>query len=128
MAESNAAAASDAAKSAIERGDKDAASARRNAGQVVGAQRAAFSARGIDISDGTAADLLDQTDFFGQSDAATIRTNARKEAYNYQARAAGLNAQASMESPFLSAGTSLLGSAGSVSDKWLRYTGKGVGG
>jgi hypothetical protein len=127
-AEANARAANDAAKDAIERGDKDAAAARRNANQVVGAQRAAFSARGIDISEGTAADLIDQTDFFGQSDAATIRTNARKEAYNYRARAAGMSAQAAGEAPFLSAGTSLLGGAGAVSDKWMRYRGVGVGG
>lgn len=117
-----------AAQDAIKRGDDEAARAQRNANQMVGAQRAAFSARGIDISDGTAASLIDQTDFFGQADAVTARNNAKKEAYAYRARAAGFNAQADAESPLLSTAGSLLGSAGNVADKWYRYTGRGVGG
>ena len=127
-AKANAQQADMAAQDAIKRGDQQAADARRNANQVVGAQRAAFSARGIDIGEGTAADLIDQTDFFGQSDAVTARNNARKEAYTYRARAAGFNAQADAESPLLNTAGSLLGSAGAVSDKWLRYSGRGVGG
>lgn len=127
-AKANAQQADMAAQDAIKRGDQQAADAQRNARQMVGAQRAAFSARGIDISDGTAASLIDQTDFFGQADAVTARNNARKEAYAYRARAAGFNAQADAESPLLSTAGSLLGSAGTVSDKWLRYSGRVAGG
>lgn len=128
VAQANANTAEQNAQDAIRRGDKDAASVRRQSQQVVGAQRAALSARGLDVSEGTPADLIDQTDFFGQSDAATTRTNARREAFAYRSQQAGFQAESASASPWLSGGGALLGGAGSVADKWYRYSGKGVGG
>jgi len=123
-AEANAAQAEQNAQDAITRGDKEAANVRRQSQSAVGAQRAAYSARGLDISEGTPADVIDQTDFFGQSDAATARTNARREAYAYRSQGAGFQAEAGTLNPWLNSSGALLSGSGSVADKWYRYGGK----
>lgn len=125
VAEQNAAVAEQKRVDALSRGEQDAMAARRAAGQQAGAQRAGFSARGLDISEGTPADLIDQTDFFGQTDVATARTNARKEAWGYQAQKNGFESAAASSSPGRAAGASLLSSAGSVAANWYAFGGSG---
>ena len=122
-AQANADAAEQNAQDALARGDKDAAAVMRQSRAAVGAQRAAYSARGLDISEGTPADVIDQTDFFGQSDAATARTNARREARAYRAQGAGFQAEAGSLNPWLNSSGALLSGAGSVADKWYRFRG-----
>lgn len=106
------------AQDATLRGEQEAQAINRNARQTVGAQRAAYAARGVDLGAGTPADVIDQTDFFGQADAATARSNAAKEAWGYRARGAGFAAEAANANPNRAAGLSLLGSAGSVASSW----------
>lgn len=106
------------AADAVYRGEEEAQRYTRDARRTVGAQRAAFSARGIDTDVGTAADLIDQTDFFGQTDAATARQNAAKDAWALRARGAGYGAEAAANSPGRAGALSLLGSAGSVASSW----------
>lgn len=118
IASNNAAIAESQAQDATRRGDEEASAAMRRARQVAGAQRAGFSARGIDITDGTAADILDQTDFFGQVDAATARTNGQKEAWNLRARKRGYEIEGNANNPNRAATTSLLGSSGAVAKQW----------
>jgi hypothetical protein len=118
IADNNAAIAETQAQDATRRGDEEAAAAMRRARQLAGAQRAGFSARGIDIAEGTAADIIDQTDFFGQVDAATARTNGQKEAWNLRARKRGYEIESNASNPNRAAAFSLLGSAGSVSKQW----------
>jgi len=120
IAEGNAQIAEMQAQDALKRGEEDAQVAQRRARQVAGAQRAAYSARGVDISDGTAADVIEQTDFFGQVDAATARTNARKEAWNARAQRRGYEIEASVNDPNRAFNSSLLGSAGTVAGAWYR--------
>lgn len=124
VAGNNAIVAQQKSDDALARGEQDAIAARRAASQQVGQQRAAFSARGIDISEGTPADIIDQTDFFGQTDVATARTNARKESWGYQAQKGGFEAQAAASNPWKMASGSLLGSAGSVASNWYSFAGK----
>jgi hypothetical protein len=112
------------AQDATMRGEQEAQAINRNARQTVGAQRAAYAARGVDLGVGTPADVIDQTDFFGQADAATARSNAAKDAWGYRARGAGFAAEAANSSPNRAAALSLLGSAGSVASSWY---GKGKG-
>ncbi len=107
-----------AAVDAKSRGEKNAQEAQRKARQIASMQRAAFSAKGVDISDGTAADVIEQTDFFGQSDAATARTNADKEAWNARAQKRGYEIQEASNNPNSAMYTSLLTSAGTVASKW----------
>lgn len=110
------------AQDAIKRGDDEAAKDMRQVRQAVGAQRAAYSARGLDIASGTPADVILQTDFFGQVDAATARTNARKEAWGYENQSAAYQAEADSQNPMLAMTGSLLGSAGTVADRWYSFT------
>ena len=123
VARNNAATAELAAQDAEKRGETEAQMAQRRARQVMGAQRAAFSARGIDIDSGTAGDLIDQTDFFGQSDAATARTNARKDARGYRSQGLNYQTQANAINPGLTAASTLLGGASDVAGKWYAWKG-----
>lgn len=109
-----------AAKDAERRGEEQATQIAQRARQVFGAQRASMAAKGLDLGEGTAAELQDQTDFFGQTDAVTARNNGRREAWTdrqqgamarYQGDAARANAN-------LGAFSTLLGTGGKVAGKW----------
>ena len=52
--------------------------------QMVGTQRANLAANGIDMSSGTAADMIDETETMGEVDALTLRFNAQQEAWGYR--------------------------------------------
>lgn len=113
------------AKDTIARGDKAAGAARLKSRQLKGSQRAALAANGVDLGFGSALDILNDTDLFGEIDAETIRDNAAREAWAIRQQAAGLRVDASThrlraanESPLLAASTSLLTSAGRVADRW----------
>lgn len=115
-----------AAQDAVRRGEEDAIKVRQRADQIKGAQRANMAAKGLDLNVGTAGELQDQVDFFGQQDAATARDNAQRQAWS--ARASG-NAQAAQgrfaeQQGNLGAFSSLLGGATQVAGKWMQYGGK----
>lgn len=113
-----------AAEDAQRRGEKEVQETQRRAAQLRGTQRSMMAARGLDLSVGTPADILDQTEFFASQDVATSRTNARREAWAVRADAANQSAAARAEASRLRMGSfgSLLGTATSVADKWDRYT------
>ena len=112
------------AEDALRRGENEAAELRRRVAATKSAQRVSLAARGLDLTYGTAADLQDQTDFFGELDVATVRTNARKEAWSRRAQSTNFQAEALSQRPWLSAGNTLLGGAGKVADKWYAYKGR----
>lgn len=123
-AKNNATMAEYAAQDAQRRGEEEAAAIQRKGAALKSSQRVNLASKGLDIGYGTAADLQDQTDFFTQSDVATTRTNARREAWSIQARGQQALAQGkadALNSMYGAAG-SLLGGAGQVSDKWYTYT------
>lgn len=127
VANNNAKMAEYAAQDAQRRGEEDAMAVQRKAAALKSNQRVAMAANGLDLTYGTAADLQDQTDFFAQSDAATARTNASREAWRLRAggeqdRAAGAAARSNAS---LSAAGTLLGAAGSVASKWSPAPKKG---
>ena len=95
---------------------------RRQAAQLKGAQRAAMAANGLDLNEGTAAELQDQTDFFGATDAATTRTNARKQAWQYrqQGNAYGAQANSAMPNAYMEAGGTILSGASKVASSWYK--------
>lgn len=104
---------------ALAQGGAEAIKAQREAQRLRGAQVARLAGNGLDISSGSALALIDDTDFFGQRDAYMIRNNAARAAWGHQVETESLNASAGMhrasaaaEKPWLSAGASLLGSAG----------------
>lgn len=124
VAQNNAAIAEMQAQDAEIRGEKAAQQVRRNTSQMVGTQRAVMAARGLDLAEGTPADIIDQTDFFGQVDEQTTRNNAKKEAWNARAQKVGYNIEAAANNPNTAFTTSLLGSAGSVASAWSTRSGK----
>lgn len=103
---------------------------------VIGAQRAAAGASGVEVNTGSAADLTADTAALGELDALTIRSNAGREAWghrvnadNYAANAEMLDVQAkeAKRAGTFGAITSILGGVSSVADKWLTFSQKGVG-
>lgn len=93
--------------------------------QTYSSQRAAMAANGVDLSEGSASEVLASTKVIGGINATTIHNNALMTAWGYQV--AGVNATNSANfydaasknvNPGTSAATSLLTSAGSVAKSW----------
>jgi hypothetical protein len=127
VAENNAKTAEIQAQDALRRGDAEADTVRRNADMLKGSQRASMAAKGLDLAEGTAAELQDQTDFFSLTDQATARDNAKKEAWsirvggsNYRSEAAMQRATGKSFSPGFAAAGSLIGGASQVAGQWYR--------
>ena len=128
-AANNAQMAETAALDAQRRGEEEAMQVQRRGAALKSAQRVSLASKGLDLGYGTAADLQDQTDFFTQSDAATTRTNAGREAWNLRARGQQALAQgrAAASNANMQAAGSLLGGGGKVADKWYTYNRGGSG-
>lgn len=122
VAANNAAIADIQAQDAQNRGELNAQKSERQGSQVTGAQRATYAARGLDLGVGTPSDVIDQTNFFAESDAATARTNANKEAWALKSQAGNFQAQSDAINPGLQLTGSLLGGASSVASKWYDYS------
>lgn len=65
--------------------------------QKVGAQQAAMAANGIDVSSGTALDVVEDTAAMGELDTLTTRYNAETQAQAYERQANNLTNQANMD-------------------------------
>jgi hypothetical protein len=122
---------------AEQQGDADAERQDLKTAQLMGSQRAALAAQGGDVNAGSDLDIVGDTARAGKLDELTIRNNAARHAYDFRVQAAGLGSQAGLYSaqasnaysslstlPF-SVGSSLLGSASNLGDKWLTYSRKG---
>lgn len=125
VAANNATIANWQAGDAIARGQKNAAQVGIRTNQLAGDQRAALAANGVDLSVGSAVHIQEDTDYFGKIDANQVVDNAAREAWGYRTQAdnftgnaAMLRARADAESPWLAAGSSLLGSATRVAGSW----------
>ena len=84
------------AQDAMRRGEKEAKKIRKQTKQVVGAQRAALAAQGIDVDVDTGADIQESAEVIGRLDEETVRTNARKEAFGLKVAAEDLRGQAGL--------------------------------
>lgn len=76
-----------AARDALERGSLEADEQRKQTQQVIGSQRTAYAANGIDVNTGTAGQVQNDTAALGELDALTIMNNAAREAYGYEVQA-----------------------------------------
>lgn len=112
--------ATEAAKDALARGKIEEQRQYRRTSQMLGAQRAAMAANGIDVDFGSAAAVTRDTMTFGQEDAATIRENTIRETKGYEinamnfgaeAQSQGMQATGALVSSAFSAGSTLLGGA-----------------
>lgn len=132
IAESNARIAELGAQSALNQGQREVGALTLKAGQLKSRQRASLAANGVDLGVGSAAEIQASTDIMKDIDKYTIEANAVRSAWGYRAQAVNFeneamtkHATASAISPFGSAATSLLGSAGSVASAWYSYAGGG---
>ena len=113
------------AEDALQRGELEVQSHRRRVEQLRGQQIVDMAGRGLDLGEGTAADVLASTDIMAGSDEDTIRTNAINESEgfrmmgeNYAGNAALLTGRSSRENPYFSGVSSLLTNSGKVSEYW----------
>lgn len=125
IADINASLSEKAAQQELQRGQFEVGQITRRAGQVKGSQRASMAANGIDLGVGSAAELQASTDLMKEQDARQAEINAIAGAWGYRTQGANYKSDALMSrassssiNPGVSAGTSLLGSAGSVASQW----------
>lgn len=72
---------------AIRRGEKDASDHRKRVRRLIGAQRAALAAQGIEVNDDSALDIQLDTAGEGAMDELTIKNNAWRESWGYRVQA-----------------------------------------
>jgi hypothetical protein len=115
--------------SSLQQGELEAQNAMRKQASMTGDQRAQMSANGIDITQGSAQDMLASTKFLGGIDVNTIQSNAARQAWGYSVQ--GMNDQnaSTMETwksnsinpaaiGAMTAGGSLLSSVGSAASSY----------
>lgn len=60
---------------------------RRDLRGVVGSQRVSYAAQGVEVDEGSALEVQEDTVYWGEVDALQIRVNAAREAWGYQVEA-----------------------------------------
>lgn len=102
---------------------------------LIAQQLVTQAASGLDVNTGTAVNVRESTHDVGRLDTLTIIANAGKEAVGYLTQAAGFQAEAQLneasgkyarEAGDINIMSSLLGSATSVTDKYVGFKTKGV--
>lgn len=123
----NATTADNAARAAMLAGQREEQRSMISTANLKSSQQVGFAANGVDMGEGSAERTLTSTDVLGKIDANTIAANAVRNAWGYRTQATNIrndalmkNAAASAISPTMSAVTSLMGSAGSVSANWYQ--------
>lgn len=125
FADLNARLSEKSAQQELAKGQAAVASTTRRAGEVKSAQRTAMAANGIDLGEGSAAEVLTSTDILKEEDVDTLTANAvraawgqRIEATNYKNEALTKRAGARSISPLMAGATSLLGSSAQIASSW----------
>ena len=75
------------AEDILRRGDKEALEHQKKVKQVIGSQRAALAAQGIEVDSDTALDLQKETAEIGALDTQTIRQNAWRQSFGFKQEA-----------------------------------------
>ena len=136
VANNNAITASQQRSSALQQGDLEAQNAMRKQASIIGDQRAQMSANGIDLTQGSAQDILASTKFLGGLDVNTIQSNAARQAWGYEVQGMNDKNAATMETwkansinpsqiGGMAAGTSILSSIGSAATSYAGKAGSG---
>ena len=113
---------------ALQNGEVAEQTQRLKTAGLMGDQRAALAANGVDLGEGSATEILATTKFMGERDALTIRDNASRQAWAYENQAAGYASDAAATSatsdaisPTMAGVSSLLSGAGQVAGAWYGY-------
>lgn len=99
------------ANEARKRGKEEERAHRLRVARLKGEQRAGFAGSGVVVDEGSALLALEDTAYFGEQDALTVRRNAALEAWSFKSEAVGL--RRTKGSPLVAAGTTLLTEAAS---------------
>lgn len=104
------------AQDALTRGQIDEKKMRRRTEQVIGGERVSMAAQGLDVNKGSALDAQADAAYLGELDVATIRTNAKKEAWGYKTQADDLRYRGKLakKEGDMGAFNTILGGAGSM--------------
>jgi hypothetical protein len=97
MAENNARLAADDAANAMAMGDRESEQQTWRTRAILGQQRAAVAAQGIDPTMGTPLELLGETAMFGEVDQQTIRLNAARNAWGFRAQETNIRNQSALD-------------------------------
>lgn len=116
------------ARTALENGQKQVAGLTMQAGQLKSRQRASMAANGIDLGEGSAAEIQASTELMKELDKQTIEANAVRSAWGYRTEAANLQSSALMKegsaagiSPALAGASSLMTGASQVASSWYQF-------
>ena len=111
---------------AMQRGREAAQDVMRKVGQEKATQTAVMAANGLDVSQGTPASLLDDTQYMGDIDLGRVKRNAQREAWgfnvqanNYRNTASMLKATGDNINPAMDG---VLAAAGSVAGNWSAFS------
>ena len=129
VANNNAIIASQQRSTTLQQGELEAQNAMRKQASIIGDQRAQMSANGIDLTQGSAQDILASTKFLGGIDVNTIQSNAARQAWGYSVQGMNDKSTANLETwransinpsqiGAMSAGTSILSSIGSAATSY----------
>lgn len=116
------------ADQAEQRGEEQERRHRTSVRGLIGAQRAALAAQGVDVDEGSAADVQRSSQRMAELDVATIRNNAALEAWGYQVQAADAHMQgrAAMTRGIGSAAGTLLGGGADVVSGYVHGRREGI--
>lgn len=123
------------AQQATADGEDQVAAKQEQTAQMVGSERAAMAANGVELNSGSALRIQGDTARLGEVDALTIRNNAARAAYGYQLQGVSYGQQASLDESAassavtagnLNAFSSVVGGASSVASQWTKYKTSGV--
>ena len=111
------------ANDVIARGEREAEFATMDLSRLRGAQTTSIAAQGIDTTQGSAAQIAEQTQRFGEEDINQIRLNAAREAWGIKTQAK-LNRTAGRNEAFAQGLSGVAGFAGSdVGSEFLKKAG-----
>jgi len=112
------------AKNAMQRGAQTMFKRGVEKGQLQGSQRAALAARGLSLDEGSALNLLLDSEYMSNVDDATVKANTDNEVWSHRSNAGQLRARAADERPTMAAATTLLTGAGGVAKSWYALRNK----
>lgn len=130
----NAQVAEQQASDALDRGVQTKNDVRRRGENLRGTQVAKMSSRGIQVSSGSALDILSSTSLMSNKDQATVMENAQREAQGYRVKALSNNINsrihrsaadlqdpgAAKQNSMINSSGTLLTQAGQVSEYWYQ--------
>lgn len=101
---------------ALQQGEEAVKRQRMKVGSLIGAQRVGFAAQNILLDTGTAAAVQEQSAYWGEIDATTIRNNAAMEAWGYEQQGLSyeLQGKVAMQQGIANAVGTVLGGSGDI--------------